>query len=63
MAKKYIVRLTPEERVQLQDLVSKGKTSGLPNQARSYSPQSGCRRSGLVGPRNCGGLLLQQGDR
>ena len=26
MAKKYVVRLTPEERGQLQDLVSKGKT-------------------------------------
>ena len=55
MPKKYIVRLTPEERERLQDLVSKGKTQAF----RIRHAQGRCRGSGLSGSTDHGGLFVQ----
>lgn len=50
MGKKYIVRLTKEERERLNGLVSKGRASATQDQTRACVAESGCRRTGLDGP-------------
>ena len=58
MPKKYVVRLTPEERERLQDLVSKGKTQAY-RIRHACTSQSRCRGSGLAGSADHGGLFVQ----
>ena len=59
MPKKYVVRLRPEERERLQDLVSKGKTQAFRIRHAHVLSQGRCRGSGLVGSADHGGLFVQ----
>ena len=59
MPKKYVVRLTPEERERLQDLVSKGKTQAYRIRHAHVLLKADAEGPGLAGSADHGGLFVQ----
>ncbi len=58
MGKKYVVRLSEQEREKLESVVKKGTVKAYRVNTREYPVEGGCQRPWMDGPENCRGVRV-----